>query len=211
MNNEYFTFAGRAEAFLTEKKSRFISAGAEVSTESEAADFVDEQKGLYKEASHYVFAYRLADTERASDAGEPSGTAGAPILNLLKAEGMRNAIIVVTRYFGGILLGKGGLTHAYGNCAKLLLETGKVIKKVRCRKISLAADYVFLGKLQYFIGRSDVFPTRTDYTGRVDLELIARDEAVKEFIREVADLTNGRAETRVSEAFYHEYPFSQRA
>jgi uncharacterized YigZ family protein len=211
LNNEYFTFAERVEAFLTEKKSRFISAGTEVSAESEAAAFIEEQRSSYKEAGHYVYAYRLSDTERFSDAGEPSGTAGAPVLNILKAEGMRNAIIVVTRYFGGVLLGTGGLTRAYSHCAKLLFGTGKVIKKVRCRKIFLAADYVFWGKLQYFIGRSDVSLTRTDYTGRVDLELVAREETIRRFIREITDLTNGRAETRVSESFYYEYPFSQRA
>ena len=210
MNREYYTFAERAEAFYTVKKSRFISAGAEVCTEEEAAGFLETQKSLYKEANHYVYAYRLSDTERASDDREPSGTAGAPVLNLLKTEGMRNTIIVVIRYFGGQLLGTGGLTHAYGHTAKLLFETGRVIKKVCCRKLFLTTDYVFLGKLQYFISQSDGLVTNTDYTGQVILELIVRDETVKSFTGAVSNLTNGRCKTIKSEVFFHEYPFSQR-
>ena len=211
MINEYNTFAGQAEAFLTEKKSRFISAGAEVTAEAEATRFLEGQKLLYKEAGHYVYAYRLFDKERCSDDREPAGTAGAPVLNVLRSEGMFNAIIVVTRYFGGVLLGTGGLTHAYGHSAKMLFSPGQVIKKVRCKKLLLTADYVFLGKLQYLIAKSDMLLTRSSYTGRVEMELVLRDEAVKPFINELRDLTNGRMETRVSDSFFHEYPFSQRA
>ena len=211
MNNEYYTFAERAEAFYTSKKSRFISTGAEVFTEGEASGFLENQKSNYKEASHYVYAYRLSDKERASDDHEPSGTAGGPVLKILKSEGMRNTIIVVIRYYGGIPLGKGGLTHAYSHSAKLLFETGRVIKKTRCRKLFLTTDYVFLGKLQYFIALSDVIITQTKYTGQVDLELIAREESIKALISDVTNLTNGRIDARLSDCFFHEYPFSQRA
>lgn len=211
MINEYNTFAGRAEAFLTEKKSRFISAGAEILTEDEAMGFLTEQKLLYKEAGHYAYAYRLMDKERCSDDREPSGTAGAPILNLLKTEGMRNTIIVVIRYFGGVLLGTGGLTRAYGRCAGMLLDSGRVIKKVRCKRLHLTADYVFTGKLQYFIAQSDALPISSDYAGQVGFELIAREEAVKQFVKTLKDMTNGRIDIRISDSFFHEYPFSQRA
>ena len=207
----YKTFAGIAEGFLTEKKSRFISTGTEILTEEEAAGFLEGRKLLYREASHYAYAYRLPDKERFSDDREPSGTAGLPILSLLRAEGMMNSIIVVIRYFGGVLLGTGGLTHAYGHCAKILLGTGKVIEKVRCKNLLLTADFVFLGKLQYFIGQSDALLTRMEYAGQAELEIILREEAVKPFMRALADLTDGRMNARISEGFYHEYPFSKRA
>jgi len=211
MINEYNTFRGYAEAFLTEKKSRFISAGAEVQTEDEAMDFLDGQKSLYKEASHYIFAFRLFDKERCSDGREPSGTAGAPVLGILRAESMMNAIIVVTRYFGGILLGTGGLTHTYGHCAKMLIDPARIIKKVRCRKVIITTDYVFLGKIQYLIAQSDMLLTQSDYTGQVGLELILREETLKQFINTLKALTNGRSKTKISEDFFYEYPFSQRA
>ena len=211
MNSGYFTFAEETEAFYTEKKSRFISSGSEVLTEDEALCFLQKQRALHKDANHHVYAYKLLTNERASDDHEPSGTAGAPILNILKAEGMMNTIIVVTRYFGGILLGTGGLTHAYGYSAKLLLKTGKVIQKVRCRNLKLTTDYVFLGKLQYFIALSDALHTNTSYTERVQLNLIIREESIKGIIDSVNDLTNGRLETSISESFFHEYPFSHLA
>ena len=211
MTSEYRTFAERAEALFTDKKSRFISAGMEIFTDEEAAGFLEEQRLRYKEANHHVFAYRLLDKERASDDREPSGTAGAPVLNILKTEGMMNTIIIVTRYFGGVKLGTGGLAHAYSHSAKLLFSSGRVIKKVRCRKLFLTADYVFLGKLQYFIAQSDVLATRSSYTGQVDLELILCEEGLKAFISALRDMTSGRIEIEVSDGFFYEYPFSQRA
>ena len=211
MKNEYYTFAGYAEALFTEKKSRFISAGTEVFTENGAADFLEYQRLLHKEANHHVYAYRLFDIERASDDREPSGTAGSPILNILKTEGMRNTIIVVTRYFGGRLLGRGGLINAYSKSAKLLFQTSRVIKKVRCNNIFIKTDYVFLGKLQYYAAQSDALITKISYSGKVDLELIAREESTKTIISTAKDLTNGSIETHISDSFFHEYPFSQRA
>ena len=211
MTNGYRTFAGSAEAFFTEKKSRFIAAGSEVFTEEEAAAFLEKQKLLYKEASHYAYAYRLPEKERYSDDREPSGTAGAPVLGILKAEGMLNSMIVVIRYFGGILLGTGGLTHAYGHCAKMLFSSGRIIEKVRCKKLLLTADYVFVGKLQYFIAHSDVLPTGSDYAGQVGLELILREEAIKPFVNAIKEITSGRIDIRSSDSFFYEYPFSQRA
>ena len=211
MINEYYTFAERTEAFFTEKKSRFISAGSEIFSVDEAADFLEYQRSLYKEANHHAYAYKLNDVERASDDREPSGTAGAPILNILKTEGMRNTIIVVTRYFGGHLLGKGGLTKAYGYSAKLLFKTGRVIKKVRCNKLNIKTDYAYWGRLQYFLAQSDALITDISYTEKVDLQLIAREESIKTFIDTIKDLTNSRTETNISDSFFHEYPFSQRA
>jgi len=204
---EYYTFSGLTEAAFVERKSRFLSAGAGVETEAEAMSFLEGQRALHKEANHHVYAYRIWNKERFSDDREPSGTAGAPILNLLKTEDMMNAIIVVIRYFGGVLLGTGGLTHAYGHSAKLLLGTGKLVKKVRCRKLHIATDYGFLGKLQYFIAQSDVLVVDTRYTGLVDLELVVLEESADSIVRAVTNLANGRIEVSVSDGFYHVYPF----
>ena len=128
MLKKYKTILAQAEAEIVEKKSRFIATVRPVKTEEEARSFIDELKKKYWDATHNVFAYQIGERneiQRFSDDGEPQGTAGMPVLNVLKGEDVKDAAIVVTRYFGGTLLGTGGLVRAYGKAAKeVLLSAG---------------------------------------------------------------------------------------
>ena len=120
MKEAYTTLAREAEAEIMEKRSRFIATVKPVETEAEALAFLEGLRKTYWDATHNVYAYILEENNimRYSDDGEPSGTAGLPVLDMLKKEGLTNLIVVVTRYFGGILLGTGGLVHAYSKSAK---------------------------------------------------------------------------------------------
>jgi len=107
---------------IIEKKSRFIGYAARINSENEAKHFIDEITRIHKKARHVAFAYVLPQTVKTSDAGEPRGTAGLPIYNVISNRGLQNVVVVVVRYFGGTLLGKGGLIRAYGKAAKLALD-----------------------------------------------------------------------------------------
>ncbi|MDR1913983.1 MAG: YigZ family protein [Clostridiales bacterium] len=225
MLEEFLTFERECEAEYVDRKSRFISCGRAVYNEEDTKTFLESRRNFYKDARHHVYAYCLTDesgkkTERFNDDREPSGTAGMPVLNLIRRQGLQNAMIVVTRYFGGVLLGSGGLTHAYGHSAQLLFKAdpasrenslnplGNVVKKVRSVKISLTTDYVFLGKLQYLIGQSDVILSETNYTDTVRMDLILRESYAQSFKKSVMELTAAKCEIITVGAMYHSYPFN---
>ena len=150
MKESYITVKSSAAAEITEKRSRFIASVKPVSTEDEALEFLNGLKQKYWNATHNVYAYIIEGNNimRYSDDGEPGGTAGLPVLEILKKEGLTNIIVVVTRYFGGVLLGTGGLVHAYSKSAKAGVEAAEIIEMVLCRRIDIDIDYTLLGKLQ---------------------------------------------------------------
>ncbi len=140
---------GKAE--LTEKKSRFLSFAVPIRSEEEAEQVLSEIRKKYWDANHHCYAYSVgADqaTERSSDDREPSGTAGRPILEMIRGQELHNCLVVVVRYFGGVLLGTGGLVRAYGGAAKAALENADVLKLYRGEEWKLTADYSLLGKVQ---------------------------------------------------------------
>ena len=141
---KYKTIYKEAEAEIIEKKSKFIATVRPVKTEEEAQSFIEEMRKKYWDATHNVFAYQIGERnqiQRFSDDGEPSGTAGLPVLDVLKGEDVKDVAIVVTRYFGGTLLGTGGLVRAYGKAAKEgLLEAG-IIEKKLYRRFHVITDY----------------------------------------------------------------------
>lgn len=144
----YFSVAGEAEAEFTEKKSRFIGRIKPVASEAEAKAFVENVRAVHREASHHVYAYVIGaagEIHRASDDGEPSGTAGRPVLEGIKQAGLHNVALVVTRYFGGTLLGAGGLTRAYGRAASLAIEQAKTVRCLPARLIGLHFGYEMIG------------------------------------------------------------------
>lgn len=181
---------------IEEKKSRFIAYVRPVSTEEEAAAFIEEIKKKNWDARHNCAAAVIGknnEFSRCNDDGEPAGTAGKPMLEVLLGEGVHNVAVVVTRYFGGILLGTGGLVRAYQAAVKAGLAASKVAEKKQGVKMTLHTDYNGIGKIQYIIGSMGINCIDTRYTDAVEVELVVATEQEKEFIDKVTEGTAGRA------------------
>ncbi len=198
----YVTIRSFGEDSFEEKKSEFIGYAKRVESEEEAKAFVAEIKDKHKQARHNCWAYVIGENmglQRYSDDGEPQGTAGIPILEVMKKSGITDCAIVVTRYFGGILLGAGGLTRAYTKGASIALKAGGVVEKVKGGKVSIIIEYDMLGKIQYLCGQNNWHIEDTEYSDKVIVHILAED-SVKELIeKEVINSTNGKAEISFSE------------
>ena len=183
--------------FLEEKKSKFIAVARPVKTEEEARAFVEEIKKKYRDARHNVFAFQVGEQneiQRYSDDGEPQGTAGLPVLGVITGEGISDCCIVVTRYFGGTLLGTGGLVRAYGRAAKeALLDAGIGVVN-RYVAVSVETDYTMQGKLSYEITKGEYLLEDTIFTDQVEFRLLCAEEEVENFCKTMQNLTNGQAQ-----------------
>lgn len=191
--SSYKTVKQSASGEFVEKKSRFIGCCAPVTGQSEALDFINAVRARHRDASHNVYAYILRENNimRYSDDGEPSGTAGSPVLDVLRREGITNAAVVVTRYFGGILLGAGGLVRAYTKGAKTALDAAERIEKVFCGIYSVKCDYSSLGKLQYAVTEGGFNITGTNYTDLVEFIVSVKDEDCAAFESLITDKSSG--------------------
>lgn len=180
------------------EKSRFIGYCQPIASEQEAVSFIEAIKKKHWDATHNVPVYVLGENynvQRYSDDGEPSGTAGVPILSMLKNEGITNVVVVVTRYFGGIKLGTGGLVRAYTQVAKLGLEAAMLIDKLVYAHLSVRVSYHLHGKLQnYLMGVEDLIIESTQFTDCVEMELYMKPEIVTTVCDKLSDLTSGQAE-----------------
>lgn len=189
---------------IEEKKSRFIAQVAAVATEEEALAFIEARKKQFWDARHNCYAYVLgekAQTVRFSDDGEPAGTAGRPILEALLNSGIRDLVVVVTRYFGGVLLGTGGLVRAYTKAAQAGLAASDVRTMQYGYEIDLITDYNGIGKIQYLLGQRGI-PVEADYTEQVSVKIRIPYEDKEAIVHEVTEATAGRAQITVSEALY---------
>lgn len=185
------------EGEIVEKKSRFIATVRPVSSEEEAAAFIAEMKKKYWDAKHNCSAFVIGDHQeltRCSDDGEPAQTAGRPMLDVLLREGIHNTAVVVTRYFGGVLLGTGGLVRAYQKAVQEGLANSIVIEKQSGRKLVIGTDYTGLGKLQYLIAQKGLATIDTIYTDKVELILMVPAELIAETEKDVIEATNGNAD-----------------
>ena len=185
------------EGEIVEKKSRFIATVRPVSSEEEAAAFIAEMKKKYWDAKHNCSAFVIGDHQeltRCSDDGEPEQTAGRPMLDVLLREGIHNTAVVVTRYFGGVLLGTGGLVRAYQKAVQEGLANSTVIDKQSGRKLVIGTDYTGLGKLQYLIAQKGLATIDTIYTDKVELILMVPAELTAETEKDVIEATNGNAD-----------------
>ena len=197
MLKKYKTILTQAEAEIVEKKSRFIATVRPVKTEEEAKAFIEEMKKKYWNATHNVFAYQIGERnelQRFSDDGEPQGTAGMPVLSVLKGEDIKDTAIVVTRYFGGTLLGTGGLVRAYGHSAKegLLLY----------RKYSVLAAYSDSGKVQYEILQDGHELFDTIYTEQVEFIVLVETDAADSFEKKMTEIFRGAQPFTLLEEVY---------
>ncbi len=204
MKEEYRTVLCEAVSELVEKRSRFIATVKPVRTEKEAAEFIEALKKKYWDARHNVYAYVIEENniQRYSDDGEPAGTAGVPVLDIIKKEGLSNLVVVVTRYFGGILLGTGGLVHAYSKSAKMGVEAAKPICMRLCREILIECDYSALGRLQPWILAQGLKISDVNYADNVTFGVCVPVSDKKNFINELIDMTNGKINISEGEEGY---------
>ena len=200
----YKTVYSRGTAELAEKKSRFIANVAPVSTEEEAISFVSEIKSQYRDARHNVYAYVVAENNisRFTDDGEPSGTAGAPVLDTILKEGLTDVAIIVTRYFGGTLLGTGGLVRAYGKSAKDGVLNAKICEKIYCHELQLNVPYDLLGKIQYIIANGDYIAGETEYGADVLVTVFVKFDLLDKFTKEITEATNGTVKPKIAGEMY---------
>ncbi len=205
MLKKYKTILNQAEAEIIEKKSRFIATVRPVKDEDEARAFIDEMKKKYWNATHNVFAYQIGDRneiQRCSDDGEPQGTAGKPVLDVLAGEDIKNIAIVVTRYFGGTLLGTGGLVRAYGKSAKEGILSAGVAEMVLYRKFSIVTDYPTSGKIQYEILQDGHIIHDTIYTENVEFIVLTEADFADSFNSKMIDVSNGKAQINMLNELY---------
>ena len=191
----YFTISSPAEASFVEKKSEFIGYIAPVKTGDEAVEFVNRIKSMHRKARHNVYAYivRQDNISRYSDDGEPQGTAGVPVLDVLQKRGLTDVCIVVTRYFGGILLGGGGLVRAYSHAASLACDAAHIMDMRLCHRLSISADYGMYGKISYILPRFDTITVSSDFGSEVTLEILVLSEKLEALKTELTEVTNGSA------------------
>ncbi len=151
--SDYLTLSKEASDEFIEKRSRFIGYAKPVKTQEEAMDFINEIRSKHWDATHNVYAYVLRDgqSRRYSDDGEPSGTAGVPVLDVLLKENITDCVVVATRYFGGVLLGAGGLVRAYSHTSKIAVEAAGIIKMSVCTVMSVTCDYNYYGRLSSLV------------------------------------------------------------
>ncbi len=181
---------------IIEKKSRFIATVVPVNTEEEAITFIEQTRKKYYDANHNCFAYVIGDNneiQRCSDDGEPVRTAGRPMLDVLLGEGIHNAALVVTRYFGGTLLGTGGLVRAYQGAAKEGLNNSVILEKLNGIKLQITTDYNGIGKLQYITSQMEITTLDTEYTDIVVMTNLVPIELYEQFEKKVVEATNGKA------------------
>lgn len=192
----YKTVAKESETLLIEKKSKFISHVMPVATEDEAIAYLNRIRSTYPDATHNVYAYIIDENNifRYSDDGEPGGTAGMPVLDTIRNLGLVDVCVVVTRYFGGTLLGTGGLVRAYSGSAKQgLIESG-IIERTMCNIISVKTDYDLVGKLQYTFANDGYTVVDTVYENDVTFFIASPKADTERLTKAIIELTNGRAE-----------------
>lgn len=196
MTEAYKTIYEGGIGEITVKKSRFIATIKPVESEEEAIELIESMKKKYWDASHNCSAYIIGTENplmRCSDDGEPSKTAGRPMLDVLLAHELTNLLVVVTRYFGGILLGTGGLVKAYQSAANEGLNNSKIITKSLGCLMQVTTDYNLIGKIQYFIGQEALPILSSEYTDLVKLDLIVPPSKKQAFIKKITELTSGSA------------------
>lgn len=191
---------------IVEKKSRFIASTLPVTSEEQAITFIEQLKKKNWDATHNCFAYVIGanhEIQRFSDDGEPSGTAGKPILDVLLGEDIHNVVVVVTRYFGGTLLGTGGLVRAYSKSAKVGLESSKIISKKLGKKVLISMDYNQVGKLQYILAQMQIETIDSIYKEDVELYVVVPMEQLNALTKKVLEATSATARMEELETIYY--------
>lgn len=191
---EYKTVEKAAVAEFTEKKSRFIGYVCPVKTVEEAQNFITEVRSKNREATHNVPAYVLRENniQRCSDDGEPSGTAGVPVLDVILKNEVKDVCVVVTRYFGGVLLGAGGLVRAYSHGSKIALDAGGIITLAPCAVLQVEADYSFYERIRVMLEDNSANIEDCIFSDNVKIIFSIRDTRVDDISQKLTELSNGK-------------------
>lgn len=200
MNKEFLTISKYADAEIIIDKSKFIGYVKPVTDEAEAEAFILSIKNMHKEATHNVPVYLIGEhyeIQRYSDDGEPSGTAGMPVLEMLKKEGITNIAMVITRYFGGIKLGTGGLVRAYTKTAKTVLEKAGIVRKAEHELVSIIIDYSFLGKVQNMLTEGRYIVKDTVFLENVQFLIYTLPEEIDRLKETIVNTTNNQCEIKL--------------
>lgn len=203
----YKTVRAPAVYSFTVEKSEFIAKIAPLSSSEDAAGFIDSVRAEHRRARHNCYAYVLRDgfESRFSDDGEPQGTAGQPILDVIKKNGITDAGIVVTRYFGGILLGKGGLTRAYSQAASGAVQSADVLTMTEAREVAFSLDYSLYDRVVRLIPEFGAKTVSQDFADSISLRLLIRDELCGGFCARLSDISNGRLTPSVSDVRFADF------
>lgn len=190
----YTTIKGFATDSFIEKKSEFIGYISPVKTNQEAVDFINEIKSQNRKAKHNVYAYILRDNNitRYSDDGEPQGTAGMPVLDVLQKENLTDVCVVVTRYFGGILLGGGGLVRAYSHACKLAVDAAVKMEMHECFEVTLKFDYSLYGKIEYSLPEFEIKMLSDEFADNITLKILVKADMLDKLEEKLTDITNGK-------------------
>lgn len=205
MLERYKTILNLGTAELVEKKSKFIANVSPIETEQQAQTFINSICKKYYDAAHNVFAYQIGENnelQRCSDDGEPSGTAGKPIIDILKSEDIKNIVVVVTRYFGGTLLGTGGLVRAYSKAAKEGILNAQIVQKVLYQIFEITVDYTLNGKLQYELLKQNYIIKDTYYTDKVTFVVLIQPKDIDKFKKVVAETTSAQGQILTKDNTY---------
>lgn len=191
---EYKTVEKEASDFFIEKKSKFIGYAKPVKTQEDALEFISKIKSKHWDATHNVYAYVLRENniQRYSDDGEPSGTAGVPVLDVMLKESLVDVCVVATRYFGGTLLGAGGLVRAYSHTSKIALEAAGIITMAQCSVMSAEVDYSFYDRLNILLSDFSAVILNTSFSDKVCVEFSVKENIVDSLNAKLIDVSNGK-------------------
>lgn len=191
---EYKTVELESSDYFVEKKSKFIGYAKPVSTQDEAVEFINSIKSKHWDATHNVYAYVLREnnTQRYSDDGEPSGTAGVPVLDVILKENVTDVCVVATRYFGGTLLGAGGLVRAYSHTSKIALDAAHIITMANCQIYSVIVDYSFYDRLNVLLSDFGANVIKSDFSASVSVEFSIKEDASELLKDKLTDISNGK-------------------
>lgn len=204
----YYTLNKHGVDEFIERKSRFIGEAAPAATEEEALAFIKGIKEAHKTATHHCYAYIIGENAglmRYSDDGEPQGTAGIPILEVLKRNHLVNCAAVVTRYFGGVMLGAGGLTRAYTAGCAVAVKAAGIVTAQRSVRLSASVAYPYWDSLNHMLGRLPVCEVAPEFTDKVHLQLVVRESDLETVKKEITSFSDGSAVITLSDPFYHQW------
>lgn len=192
--NEYKTVEFENSDEFVEKRSRFIGHVKPVKTQQEAVSFIHLVKSKYWDATHNVYAYVLRENNicRSSDDGEPSGTAGVPVLDVLLKENLVDVCVVVTRYFGGTLLGAGGLVRAYSHGSKIAVDSGHIITMATCKILSVSVDYSFYNRMNLLLENAGANIIDSEFTDAVKIKFSLKSDLVNILSEKLTEMSNGK-------------------
>ena len=208
MRENYLTLKSSASDEIIISKSRFIAHCARVETEEHAQAFIERIKKEHRSANHNCSAYLIGEhdqIQKATDDGEPSGTAGVPMLDVLKKQHLKDTVVVVTRYFGGIKLGAGGLVRAYGKATTVGIDASGVVERKLHHELKVIADYTLLGKLENELRNSTYILDHIDYAENVELTVLVPKEQDELFQSWMTDLSNGQTQIDYVKSIFLEF------